>query len=50
MNLPGGHPKPLRLILGEEELLVERAVQAVYAGGRTAGPATSRRVRVHVVR
>lgn len=25
-------------------------LQAVYAGGRTAAPATSRRVRVHVVR
>ncbi len=38
MNLPTGSPAPLHLILGEEELLVERAVQAVEGAARRADP------------
>ena len=39
-------PAPLRLVLGEEELLVERAVQEVVAEARAADPtAEVRRVR-----
>ncbi|HET9254941.1 MAG TPA: DNA polymerase III subunit delta [Pseudonocardiaceae bacterium] len=46
MNLPAGHPRPLQLILGEEELLVERAVRAVIDAARRADPQTDvRRLR-----
>lgn len=39
-------PAPLHLVLGEEELLVERAVQAVLAAARAGDPATElRRLR-----
>lgn len=40
-------PAPLHLLLGDEELLVERAVQAVLDAARTVDPRTElRRVRV----
>ncbi|MGH3856952.1 MAG: DNA polymerase III subunit delta [Pseudonocardiaceae bacterium] len=46
MNSPTAMPAPLHLILGEEELLVERAVQAVVDAARRADPQTEvRRLR-----
>jgi DNA polymerase-3 subunit delta len=46
VNAPMVRPAPLQLILGEEELLVERAVQAVVAATRRADPQTEvRRLR-----
>lgn len=43
-------PAPLHLVLGEEELLVERAVTAVTSAARTADPGTEvRRVRASEV-
>ena len=46
VNPLGDPPAPLQLILGEEELLVERAVQAVIDAARRADPQTEvRRLR-----
>lgn len=46
MNPPGDPSTPLQLVLGEEELLVERAVQAVIDAARRADPQTEvRRLR-----
>lgn len=46
MNPSGASPAPLQLVLGEEELLVERAVQAVVDAARQVDPQTEvRRVR-----
>jgi DNA polymerase III subunit delta len=46
VKLPGGVLAPLHLILGEEELLVERAVKAVVDAARRADPQTEvRRIR-----
>jgi DNA polymerase-3 subunit delta len=47
MNAPTVTPAPLQLILGEEELLVERAVRAAFDSARLADPAADlTRVRV----
>ncbi|MCA1820912.1 MAG: DNA polymerase III subunit delta, partial [Pseudonocardia sp.] len=46
MSSPVVPPAPLHLILGEEELLVERAVQVVVDAARQADPQTEvRRIR-----
>ncbi|MGH3786277.1 MAG: DNA polymerase III subunit delta [Pseudonocardiaceae bacterium] len=46
MNSPTVPPAPLHLIFGEEELLVERAVEAVEGAARRADPQTEvRRMR-----
>src|SRR5262245_54632190 len=46
VNSPGGVAPALNLIIGEEELLLERAVQAVVAAARRADPQTEvRRMR-----
>ncbi len=46
VNSPGAATAPLHLIIGEEELLVERAVQAVVDAARQADPQTEvRRMR-----
>jgi DNA polymerase-3 subunit delta len=46
VNPPGIPPAPLQLVLGEEELLVERAVQAIIDAARRADPQTEvRRLR-----
>ncbi len=43
---PAAPPAPLHLLLGDEELLVERAIQAVIAAARAADPAVEvRRLR-----
>jgi DNA polymerase-3 subunit delta len=47
MNAPAVTPPPLQLVLGEEELLVERAVRAALESARLADPgAELTRVRV----
>src|SRR5690242_12500073 len=47
MNAPTVTPAPLQLVLGEEELLVERAVRAAFDSARLADPAADlTRVRV----
>src|SRR5947208_3515060 len=47
MNAPTVTPAPLQLVLGEEELLVERAVRAAFDSARLADPvADLTRVRV----
>ncbi|GGM53334.1 hypothetical protein GCM10012275_25410 [Longimycelium tulufanense] len=47
MSAPAVTPDPLHLVLGEEELLVERAVRAALEAARLADPeAELRRVRV----
>jgi DNA polymerase-3 subunit delta len=46
VNSPQGVTTPLHLIIGEEELLVERAVQAVIEAARQAAPQSEvRRIR-----
>lgn len=46
VTFPVGMPAPLHLVVGEEELLVERAVQAVVDAARRADPQTEvRRIR-----
>jgi DNA polymerase III subunit delta len=40
MSAPSVMPAPLQLVLGEEELLVERAVRAAFDSARLADPAT----------
>jgi DNA polymerase III subunit delta len=47
MNAPTVTPAPLQLVLGEEELLVERAVRVAFDSARLADPAADlTRVRV----
>jgi DNA polymerase-3 subunit delta len=46
VTFPVGMPAPLHLVVGEEELLVERAVQVVVDAARRADPQTEvRRIR-----
>jgi DNA polymerase-3 subunit delta len=47
VNPPADAPAPLRLVIGDEELLVERALRAALDGARAADPAADlTRVRV----
>src|SRR5882672_874662 len=47
MSAPNVTPPPLQLVLGEEELLIERAVRAAFDTTRLADPAADlTRVRV----